>query len=273
MTIRFEEGLEEAANGMLSLVPRLKEVLEERTGLPFEHSFTLLLVRRRAEFIRAVGSDLVSAIAVPDRMMIVMDLSRMSVHPLNIENILIHEMCHLLLHEHLEDSVLPKWFDEGVSQWVSGGVNELIDPDPRKTLKKAVLSNSLLSFDEIRSSFPPDKERFALSYEQSLSMVSYIEERFGKGAIPAILRLLKQGMPFNRAIREATGISFGELVSSWSGRIRMRFTWFSYISDNIHWILFILAGVLTLLGYLRFRRRLSTYRDEEEEEPPPPYLE
>lgn len=265
-TIRYEEGLKGAAGEIARMVPLLKGRLQVQTGLSFDFPFEIIIYKNRNDFTRIARSDMVAAFAVPDQNLIVIDLSQMRVHPLNLELITLHEMCHLLLRRHIEERILPRWFDEGVAQWVSGGMNEIINPQEGNVLRKAVISQGLLSFSEMAHDFPRDRNGFALAYEQSSSMIEFIESAYGQGSVKGILMRLAQGEDFSDAVRDALSTGFDEVIQNWTRKIQIRYTWLAYLSENIYWILFIAAAVITVCGFIRLRKKIKEYPDDEETE-------
>ena len=90
------------------------------------------------------GDPLVVAFAVPQRNLIVIDYSKMITHPLSLETTLKHELCHILLHEHIKTEILPRWLDEGLCQWASGGIGEIIMDQKRSRLNRAAFSREFI---------------------------------------------------------------------------------------------------------------------------------
>lgn len=264
VTVTYEAGLKTAALEVLGVIPPIKKHIEERTGFPFDFPFGVVIYKDRDDFIRLSGNDMIAAFAIPEGREIVLDLSRMSTHPLNIELITMHEMTHLVLHRHIQSDHVPKWFDEGIAEWVSG-ISEIINHEKADVLKKATIGNTLIPFYRLRHSFPPDRERFSLSYEQSRSIIEYMEARYGANAIPGLLARLREGEQFNDAVRDELSEIFTEIEREWKRSLSIRYTWLGYLSNNIYWILFVVAALLTVVGFLRLKRRIRDYPDDENE--------
>ena len=128
VTIKYEKGLSGVSNEIARLIPTLKEEIQKRTGLPINFSFEIVIYRHREIFRSLVRNDMIAAFAIPGEDLIVLDYSQFRYDSLTLKLIIMHEMCHLLLHKNIAGNNLPKWFDEGVSQWVSGGINEIVYP-------------------------------------------------------------------------------------------------------------------------------------------------
>ncbi|MEE9524647.1 MAG: hypothetical protein V3V59_07850 [Thermodesulfovibrionales bacterium] len=264
-TITYEEGLKNAALEILGTVPAIRNTIQSRVGLSLDFPFHIIIFKARENFIKQAGNDLVAAYAVPAKSLIVMDLSQMRVHPLNIELIIMHEITHLVLHHFIKKGNLPKWFDEGISEWVSG-ISDMINPGKKDVLKRAVISRKVIPLYRLSHSFPRDRNGFKLAYEQSRSMVEYIENEYGEDALRSIIMRLKNGGEFNEAVRNEFSITFAELERSWLKDIDVRYTWLGYISNNIYWILFVFGALIVVVGFIRLRWRIKNYKDDDEED-------
>ncbi len=264
VTIKYEKGLSGVSNEIGSLIPSLKEETEKRIGLPINFSFDIIIYRDRKTFRRLVNSDMIAAFAIPGQDLIVLDYSQFRHDPLTLKLIVMHEMCHLLLHKNIAGNNLPRWFDEGLSQWVSSGINEIVYPRSTDVLKMAFISGTLLPFSTISEALPPDTADLILSYEQGRSMVDYIEQRYGMDSIKGIISRLSSGAGFHDAVNDELGADFTEIEKKWRrDKGKQQYTWFAYISDHIYLILFFISAFLTIYGFIRLRKRMRDYQDEE----------
>ena len=106
--------------------PDLKAELEETIGWKIDFKPGIVLVKDNNTFQKMSGSSLIVAYALPDQGIIVIDYSRMKTDPFTLEATIKHELCHLLLHENIGSEKLPRWLDEGVAQWASGGLADIV---------------------------------------------------------------------------------------------------------------------------------------------------
>lgn len=263
VTIKYENGLSGVSNEIARLIPSLKDEIQKRVGLSINFPFKIVIYRHRETFRRLVNNDMIAAFAIPVQYLIVLDYSQFKYDSLTLRQIVMHEMCHLLLHKNIAENNLPRWFDEGVSQWVSGGINEIIFPQSKDVLKRAFISNTLLPFSTISESLPSDPVNLILSYEQARSMVDYIEQRYGIDSIKGIILRLSSGAGFYETVNNESGTDFTEIERKWKNDKGKQYTWFEYISNNIYLILFFLAAFLTIYGFIRFKKRMRDYQDEE----------
>lgn len=268
VTIRYERALKNAAPDVAASYTRAKAALEKKMHLDLTVKPFIILIHTDSVFSSMVGGNkLITAFAVPRDNFIYIDYSKMLKTPFDLELTLTHELCHLLLHSYVKSDHLPKWLDEGVSQWVSGGVADIFNVDGKKLLKESVISGKYLSLNDLALYFPAEPNSFILSYEESKSIVEYIDEEYGPDKIQLILKSLHEGDDINRAISNSLPVSLSTLENEWHKSLKKRYTWFYFFSDNLVWILFVFAAVLTVIGYLRLRIRMRTHFKDEDDEP------
>lgn len=264
VTIKYEKGLSGVSNEIARLIPTLKGEIQKMTGLSINFPFDVIIYRDRETFRRLVNSDMIAAFAIPGKDIIVLDYSQFRSDPPTLKLIVMHEMCHLLLHNNIAANNLPRWFDEGLSQWVSSGINEIVYPRSTDVLKIAIISGTLLPFSTISEALPSDPADLILSYEQGKSMVDYIGQRYGADSIRGVIARLSSGAGFHEAVRDELGADFSEIEKKWRrDKGKQRYIWLAYISDHIYLILFFMAAFITVYGFFRLKKRMRDYQDDE----------
>jgi hypothetical protein len=265
VVVVFQEPLRTAAKEVTDIYPGLKAELEKALMWRLNFRPEVLLIRDRERFVRMAGSDLFVAFAVPQRNVVVIDYSKMHTDPFTLGTTLKHELCHLLLHHHIRRTKLPKWLDEGVAQWVSGGVAEIIMDTKRSVLKEVTLSGDYIRIDELADGFPHDRRSLLLAYEESKSLVEYIDRRFGRKAMLEILDYLKDGQDVEVAILKCLSVPLDELEQRWHRHLRKKTTWFTYLTAHLYRILFFLAALVTIIAFIRVMiQKRRRYEDEDE---------
>jgi len=266
--IVFEESLRSVAEEVADLYPSAKQALEATFEWPLEFRPTLVLIKDRQQFQQMVGTDQIVAFAVPRQNVMVIDYSRMNTSPFTLKTTLKHELCHLLLHHYIDRSNLPKWFDEGVSQWASDGIAEIIMDYKRANLTRAVLGGMYFRMRELNTRFPGDKDSLQLAYAQSKSLVDYISREYGKESILTILNNLRYGLAFEKAIQESLAISFIELEREWLDHLKHKYNWFTYVSIYMYEFIFVLGALIVVVGFVRViikKKRYAELEDDDEE--------
>jgi len=261
----YDPPLDNAAREIIRIYPEIKLQLEESFNWGLGIRPQVFLVGDTHSFQQISGNNLIVAFAVPEKNLMVIDYSRMNIHPFTLSITLKHELCHLLLHQHISREKLPKWLDEGICQWVSDGIGELFVNQNISGLDAAILSGRIIPFKKLTDYFPQEKASLMLAYEQSKSVVGYIERQYGNSAILNLLEHLKNGATVEEAVKESLGISFERLEMQWLDYLESTPRWLVFLAHNIYGILFFLAAVLTFLGFIRLLRRRKRIYEEWEE--------
>ena len=266
-TVHYEKPLKAIVPKVLTAYPLARTALKRKLGFDLEFKPAIYLIHTDHVFNRmAGGNSLVKAFAVSNKDQIYIDYSKMESTPFDLELTLTHELCHLMLHDYVKPHHLPRWLNEGISQWVSGGISDIINYDGKKLLKEAVLSGNYLRLDDMKVNFPGGEGRFKLSYEESKSIVEYIDGKYGTVKLLLILENLRNGDNIDEAVFNSLSVDVSRLENDWHNHLRRKYTWYSYFADNIIWILFSGAALLTVIGYIRLRIRMKTHFKDEEEE-------
>jgi len=191
---------------------------------------------------------------------------------MSLEITLRHELCHLLLRRYIDADHLPRWFNEGVAQWSSDGISELLIARRENHLQAAVLSGNLVSLDQLSRTFPGDRDGLLLAYEESRSMVAYIVRQHGTAGMLSILRFMREGDAVEVAVRKALEIPFYQLETQWHDHLRKTGTWLVWVSVNLYEIIFLLAALVTAAGgirrLLKNRQLPDDLEDEDDDDDP-----
>jgi len=266
IAVVYEPPLKAAAGEVLRIYPVLRQELEGLFGWHLNAGAQVVLVKTNQTFQNLARNNLIVAFAVPDKNLIVIDYSRMSTRPFNLSITLKHEMCHLLLHEHINSGNLAQWVDEGVCQWASDGIAEILMDKNGSGLDAAIMAGQTLRLSRLAETFPGDRRSLTLAYEQSKSVVAFIDRQFGKQAILNILSDLKNGKTLETASMQSLSLTINELENQWLTDIERTPRWLVYLADNLYGILFFLAAVLTVCGFLLRLKRKWRWEDGQEED-------
>ena len=266
LIVAYEPTLEGAAVEMLRLYPDLRQELKKNFGWGLDIRPQVVLVKNTRNFKKLSRSKLFVAFAVPEKKLIVIDYSRMNLHPFSLRVTFKHELCHLMLHRHISSHRLPRWLEEGICQWASDGIGEIFIDKSGSGLDAAIMADRVLHLKGLARKFPRDKPSLILAYEQSKSVVNYIDRQYGKDAILDLLGHLKNGESMEAAVVKSLGISSDELENDWLSHLASTPRWLVYLANNLYGILFFVAALLTVLGFVRrIMRRKAWERAEEED--------
>jgi hypothetical protein len=262
--VQYEASLKSVASEVVRMYSSVKQEIEDTFQAGIFFNPTVILIKDRKTFTGITRNKSVVAVAISENNLIIIDNSRMKTHPFTLEVTLKHELCHLFLHDYIKDGSLPRWFNEGVSQWVSGGIAELIIQENKDLLKQATLTGRLISIRDLADGFPADDKYLHLAYQQSRSIVNYIVKEFGPSGILQIMDHLKDNASINMAVLNALSVSMEDLEKDWHMYLRKKYTWFTYLSNHLYEILFSFAALALTYGFVRMLLRKRAYKDEEE---------
>jgi hypothetical protein len=263
--VRYEVPLKEAARKLAAGYRSSRSYVEKKLGWTLQSVPDVVLLQSGDDFRRIVRNSLVTAYAVPARNLIVIDYSRMRRSPFDVEDTFRHELTHLLLHQNVAEAVLPKWLDEGVAQWASGGIADIMRTGERDLLQQAVLSHHMIDLRDISDTFPESSNGLILAYEESKSFVEFIVKNYGEEKLRSLLQRLEQRRTVDQAANEILGVPLDMLERQWGKSLARQNSWISYAADHLYWVIFFSSAVITIAGYCIARRRMKTYRDNEDD--------
>ncbi len=266
VTVQFEKPLTKVAETVITLYPEIKSEIEKTFQADISFIPTIRLIKDRGSFQNMIHSGPVVAVAISKDNLIIIDNSKMKTRPFSLATTLKHELCHLFLHQYVENGELPRWLNEGICQNISDGIAEIMIGENKNLLKQAVLSGRLLPMNSLERRFPPEDRPLLLAYEQSKSFVEYIESKFGNESTVHILNYLREGHDIAASIQLALSVPFGDLEKDWKNKLKRNITWLTYLSSNIYQILFVMASLFMVYGFIRFWIRKRNYKDDDDDE-------
>ncbi len=160
---------------------------------------------------------------------------------------------------------LPRWLDEGICQWVSGSLGEIL-------VGKGVAAGAInparhpIPLRQLAVSFPKDKDSLIQAYVESRLFVEYLVARYGKESLLRVLQHLREGLSIDQAISGATSKSLQNLEDEWLEELRSKNMWLLWASQNLYELLFLLAAILTIVAFVRLMIRKKRYDPDEEDE-------
>lgn len=266
--ISGDAGLEETGRILQRAYPEVVSDLEHVLGWKLIHKPFVLLIGDREEFERMVEHEPIAAFAIPRRHLVVLGLPMVERQQYLLLETFKHELCHLLLHDHIPEG-LPKWLDEGVCQWVSGSLGELMIGREGGLAGPVDLARQAVPLSSLEDAFPGGKQQMAAAYEQSRSMVDAIVSGYGKMGLLGILDGLERGESIEEAVLGSLGKPLSAVESQWRESLSMARVWLVKLGEYFYDILFFLAAVVTGVGGLvavgrRKRRRLEEMDEEDE---------
>lgn len=173
-----------------------------------------------------------------------------------------HELAHLCLAELAQPNTLPRWFNEGAAMLLS---NEARPTDPI-LISRALLTKSLVDFEEIDDLLSFPNIRAALAYAESYQAVNFMTQRFGEEAITKLARAFAEQPEPRQAFQTAFAEDSWNFETKYFDFLRRRFRWYFLLDES-----FLFGGIILILliaGFLvtrwRTRKKMKEWENEEE---------
>ena len=77
---------------------------------------------------------------------------------------------------------------------------------------------------------------------------------------------LQNGESVEAASIKSFSITIGQLEKEWLDHLARTPLWLVFLANNLYGILFFMAALLTLFGFIRALRRRKAYKDREDED-------
>lgn len=130
-------------------------------------------------------------------------------------NPLAHELTHYIL-DYLTNGNYPRWFSEGLAQWVEERVSGFLWIEPESSLHQG-----LYSLEDLQNRFD-HLENEPLAYRQSYLLVEYLVSEYGEEQLVSLLQQLADGVNFDEALKRVVGITPDQLEADWLGWVADR---------------------------------------------------
>lgn len=173
----------------------------------------------------------------------------------SLEEVLRHELAHVLMARAAGYRSLPRWLNEGVAM-IAGSPWGLGD---RSRVTMALILNKKMPLAEINRLFLETPRQLNDAYSLAGAFTHDLLQRHGSETAATILELMSKGLSFERAFREATGISVLEAESSFWRRYNFWYRWVPLLSSSAT-----LWTGMTVLALFAFRRRRTRDREQRE---------
>lgn len=194
----------------------------------------------------------------PAEKLLVVNLTEHST-PLNrLESVIIHELVHACFYSTYGESHAPVWFNEGLAEYLSGGIFEM---DP-VLLANARAAGTLPALEELQDMHRFPRNKAQLAYVQSLSAVQFLFEQLGDNREPFLQTLKTQSWTVALAKHLNTDDIGFEI--DWYEDVKNRYRWF--VIFNLENLLWASGALLIILAFfwklVRNRRKIRQWERE-----------
>lgn len=186
----------------------------------------------------------------------------------SLEELLHHEVAHVLIERAARGGALPRWFHEGVA--MAAGRAWGIEDSSRFVL--ATLRGGPARLADTEALFAGGGGSAARAYAVSGAFVRDLMARHGGGVSGEILGRVGRGVAFEEAFRQATGETLAAAEESFWRRRTVWQRWLPFLTSSF--ALWIVVTLLALWAFQRRRRRdaelAARWAAEEQAKAPPP---
>jgi hypothetical protein len=204
----------------------------------------------------------VAGYALPEQSVVVLLPARSPRYPdSNLEDLLRHEVAHVLVGRASEHRPLPRWFHEGVAMiaGLAWGLEE------QTRLAATLLSSGEVPMAEVDLRFAGGEGEVRSAYTLAGAFVRDLLRRHGREAVGATLSGVAAGLPFEEAFARATGTTLAEAERAFWESQTFWYRWVPFFSSSV--VLWILITLLALWAIQRRRKRdaarLAAWADQE----------
>lgn len=167
-----------------------------------------------------------------------------------LEQVLDHELVHVLLGRAFAPRTPPRWLQEGLAQYWAGEMGPKVSEDLASMLFGR---DDLLSLSELSRGFHGDPVRARHAYAAAADFIGFLASDYGEGAVRGLIAGMARGQTFDEALTTVTGHSVAAVEADWRGRWADPALLLEAVaSSNLLWGV---AGALALIGAWRVRRR------------------
>lgn len=186
--------------------------------------------------------------AIGEASLIVLFPSRSPTYPHDsLEDVLRHEVAHILISRAAGGRPVPRWFHEGLAV----AVERPWALSDRTRLAAELLFGRRSTLMDLDALFRGDQSGQARAYSVSAAIVRDLMQTYGAAAPAAILRAVADGYPFDVALTGVLGRPTTQFETEFWNRQRTWTTWVPLLaSSTMLWM-----GVMGLAAVARRRRR------------------
>jgi len=256
---------EDLKNGqrIMSIVENVLPGIEHDLGLVNPGKITIVIASSEKEFATVTGGQIPEwgiGAADPARGIVFLKSPRFAKPETNLNQVVAHELTHVVLGMILKGKDVSRWFDEGLAQYESG------EGDMWGTilLARSIFAGEIIWLDDIDNVLNFRRHKAALAYQESRTAIDYLEEHYGRDVLARIIQALKKGDGMDNALVLSIGIGFHEFQNDWYRALKHKYRWYVFMDFPV--VLSTLFVILFLTAFFVTRRRMRQKKEIWEKE-------
>jgi hypothetical protein len=232
--------------------------LSKTLGYALDTTVTLYLAANENEFLRDAGvtiPDWGAGLALMDRARIVIKSPKYMQVNKSFQELIGHELAHIMLYRAAGQRWLPRWLQEGFAMHSSGewhiGQDILV--------ARAAWTGRLIPLHHMEDLMTFKGMQAQLAYTESYLAVSHLLDRSDPYLLSDFLAVYRQNGDFYADWKSEVGSDYVSWISGWLSTTSRQYHFFIFLLDSeMFWI--ILAVAFLLLFLLKKRQNARTRR-------------
>ena len=158
-----------------------------------------------------------------------------------LEEVLAHEVAHVLIYRASAGRRIPRWFNEGVA--ILAGRSWRFRDETQLAL--GLLADDRVPLWKLDDLFEGDRWQVERAYALSGALVQDLLDRYGTGLPAALFSKVAQGIPFDEALRRTTGATLDDVGDSFWARQSVLKRWLPVLTSTaVIWLGIALLAVV-----------------------------
>lgn len=255
LLVEAPPALEPLAERLRSLDPEQIEGAARLTGLDDPGPPIRVILAPEGSVQALSAPSWVAGYALPEQGVVVLLPARSPRYPdSSFEDLLRHEVAHVLVGRASNHRPLPRWFHEGVAMiaGLAWGLEE------QTRLATTLLRGGEAPLSEVDRRFAGGEGEVRSAYTLAGAFVRDLLRRHGREVVGEILSGVAAGLPFDEAFARATGTTLAEAERAFWESQTFWYRWVPFLTSSA--VIWILVTLLALWAIRRRRRRDAAQR-------------
>jgi hypothetical protein len=268
VTVLFQAADRTAGARVLEIAAPTAARLSAELGDRASSALRVIIAPTDAEFTWLGGGripDWGVGWADPERSLVVLKSPRIVAYPLQMEDVVVHELAHVATGRVLGDMRVPRWFEEGVAMAMAGeGVGG------ETALGAAAVAGTTYPLAAIGDEFPASARGAALAYAESHEAVKFLMLEGGIRTEADLVRAVAAEQDFAAAVLRISGRTPREFDADFRAHVRRSRGWVVVLQGAGAVMLAATAvfGVAAVWRMRSTRRRMRELEAEDRLRPP-----
>ncbi|NQU04921.1 MAG: hypothetical protein HQ568_02425 [Calditrichaeota bacterium] len=203
-------------------------------------------------------------VAYPQQNMIILKTPLFFGQGIPVEVLATHEITHVLIHQVIGDNYLPRWLEEGLCQVLAGETRT----GSLSKMGRAAAANRLMGLPRVDHVLGFSRHDATLAYVESRYAAAKFVDQFDWIAVNDLLKRVGEGVEFDDAFFQATGVDYEYWQVEWLEEARRKYSVLALLEvQNLIWVIILLLAITAMIvTFIRRKLQLKRWMEEEEDD-------